>query len=170
MEDLPRPRTFKIHAPSHFLPTDVHRVKPKIIHISRDVKDVVTSMFYYLKDMFNETDVTFEEFLRRFMEDEVLFTPYREHCVGYWRFEYENIMHLTYEWVVENIDEAIARVAMFLGRTVSDENLSLLKEHLKFESMKSEYAACNRMTVVWNRMHANTLNSSLFRQRSVQQR
>lgn len=53
--------------------------------------------------------------------------------------DYENILHLTYESVTSDITAAIYRVANFLGKEVSEENLKLLKEHLKFDSMKSKY-------------------------------
>ncbi|KAG5669587.1 hypothetical protein PVAND_017474 [Polypedilum vanderplanki] len=142
LEEFSRPRTFKTHCPIQFLPTQLYSVKPKIIYISRDVKDVVISMFYYLKDMFNETQMNFKEFLEKFMNDEILFTPYRQHLSGFKNLEYENILYLTYELVNKNIDEAIEKVGKFLEKKVFEENKEKLKKYLKFESMKNN-TACN---------------------------
>lgn len=43
-DDLERPRTLKTHMPVQFLPDQIWEKNPKIIHISRDVKDVALSM------------------------------------------------------------------------------------------------------------------------------
>lgn len=129
----------KTHASVQFLPDEIYKVKPRIVYMSRDVKDVATSTYHFLRDMLNETDTNFEEFLTKFMNDEVLFTPYREHCLYYRNMKYDNILHLTYESVTGDIEAAIYQVANFLGKEVSKENLVLLKEHLKFDNMKSNY-------------------------------
>jgi hypothetical protein len=83
-------------------------------------------------------DIDIENFLQEFLDDSTFCTPYREHCMNYFNIpNYSNIIFLTYEWVVENIEEAIRRVARFLEKDVSHENMIKLKEHLKFDSMKS---------------------------------
>ncbi|KAG5667159.1 hypothetical protein PVAND_015156 [Polypedilum vanderplanki] len=51
MDKMPRPRIFKSHLPVQFLPDQNWTVKPKIIHIHRDVKDVAIS-FYHLRKKF----------------------------------------------------------------------------------------------------------------------
>lgn len=109
-----------------------------MIYISRDVRDVVISMYYFAKNMLHR-DIHLEDYLRAFLNDEAVFGPYREHCIDFWNIpDYEEKLILTYESVVGKIDETIAKVAEFLGKEVSEENFGLLKEHLKFDSMKSE--------------------------------
>jgi hypothetical protein len=44
VDDLERPRTLKTHLPVNLLPDEIWERKPKIIHISRDAKDVAVSM------------------------------------------------------------------------------------------------------------------------------
>lgn len=139
-DDLERPRTLKTHLPVQLLPDEIiWEKKPKIIHMSRDVKDVVISSYHYSKNMMH-LEIGLENFLQNFLDDKMVFTPYREHCINYLRISnYSNIMYLTYEWVIENIEDTIKRVATFLEKKVSDENMKKLMEHLKFDSMKSEF-------------------------------
>ncbi|KAL7028354.1 hypothetical protein ACKWTF_005811 [Chironomus riparius] len=139
MEDMARPRCFKSHFPTQLLPDDIWQQKPKIIHMSRNVKDVAVSTYYFLKDVANIKG-TLDEFFEDFLNDKVLFTPYREHYLNYINLpDYPNIMYLTYEWVTQNMDETIHKVTKFLGKEISDENFKLLKEHMSFESMKSKW-------------------------------
>lgn len=127
-----------MHMPIQCLPEDVWLQKPKIIHISRDVKDMVVSTYYYLRD-FDNLKETFDEFLQDFMDGKVIYTPYREHLLNYVNVpDYPNILYLTYEWVTQNMDEAIRKVVKFLGKEMSTENFNLLREHMKFDTMKSE--------------------------------
>ena len=139
MEDMARPRCFKSHFPIQFLPDEIWQQKPKIIHMSRDVKDVAVSTYYFLKDICN-LEVSLEEFLKDFLNDSVPYTPYREHYLNYINLpDYPNILYLTYEYITQNMDETIYRVAKFLGKDISNENFELLKEHMRFDSMKSMY-------------------------------
>lgn len=138
LDDLPHPRTIKSHMPVQLLPDKIWTKKPKIIHMSREVKDVAVSMFHYAEDMMH-LKIDFNEYLQNFLDDKVAFTPYREHCMNFFNIPgYDNIMYLTYEYVTANIEESIKRVATFLGKSISDEQLTMLKNHLKFDSMKGE--------------------------------
>lgn len=120
------------------LPNEIWFKKPKIIHISRDVKDVAVSQYYYLKDICNLQE-SLHEFLEDFLDDKVPFGPYREHLLNFTNIpDYPNILYLTYEYVTQNMDESMLKVTKFLGKEISMENLKLLREHMKFDSMKSE--------------------------------
>lgn len=135
---MPRPRTLKTHLPIQFLPEKIWNIKPKLIHISRDPRDVAVSFFHFLKNLWRST-ATIEEFMDEFMNDRVMYCPYDEHVLNYLNLKDDiNILYLTYEWVTSNIDDAIKKVANFLGKEISKENFEKLKEHLKFDSMKSK--------------------------------
>lgn len=139
LQDMTRPRTFKTHFPVNLLPDNIWRVQPKIIHVSREVKDVAISTYHMCKDFFN-LNVELEQFLQDFLDDKVIYAPYREHCKNFLELQnYPNILFLTYEWVTSNLEAAIRRVAEFLGKEISNENLSKLMEHLQFDSMKSKF-------------------------------
>lgn len=133
---MSRPRTIKTHLPVHMLPDDVWNAKPKLIYISRDPKDVAVSYYHFYKDCCH-SPVDFEGFIEAFLNDRLLFAPFREHRIDFWNLEnYENILYLTYENVVRDMDFAIKRVTSFLGKTIGEDEVQGLKQHLKFDSMK----------------------------------
>lgn len=84
--------------------------------------------------------------MQNFLDDKIPFCPYREHTLDYLNIpDYENILYLTYEWVTKNIEGAILKVGKFLGKEISEENLRLLKEHLKINNMKSKLKEKNEL-------------------------
>jgi hypothetical protein len=136
---MPSPRLTKTHLPVQLLPDDVWQKKPRIIYISRDVKDVAVSNYH----LFTGTagiDCPIEEFFEMFLKDEVMYAPYRENQQNFLNLpDYDNIFYLSYEAMSADLDGTIRNVAKFLGKTVSIENQKKMKEHLKFENMKSEW-------------------------------
>jgi len=121
------------------LPDEVWTKKPKLIHISRDPKDVAIS-FFHLSNAFSPNPSTLEDYLEDFLSDAVSFTPYREYVWNYLNLpDYENILYLTYEEMSADLDGTIQKVGEFLGKNVSDENAEKIKDYLKFENMKSKF-------------------------------
>lgn len=97
------------------------------------------------------------DMLESFLSDKYIYCPYREHRINYWNIpDYQNILYLTYESVVRDIEGAIRKVAMFLNVTVSNENLMMLNEHLKFDNMKSEFmlSFVNRVSNLYEHVKA----------------
>ena len=106
--------------------------------MSRNVKDVAVSFYYFSKDYYNY-NYTMDEFLDYFMDDALESTPYREHVLDFLNIPYYgNIMYLTYEAVTGNMEFYIDKVVAFLGKTVSDENKAKLMDHLNFKKIKGE--------------------------------
>lgn len=140
IEELPSPRIIKSHLPVQFLPDQIWTIKPKIIFNSRDPKDNVIS-FYHLLNSYSPVPLILEEFLYKFISDDLVYTPYREYIWNYLNLpDYKNLLCLTYEEMSANLDETIKKVADFLGKTVSAENAEIIKTYLKFENMKEKFA------------------------------
>lgn len=138
-DDLPRSRTFKTHLQVQLLPDEIWTKKPKIIYISRNPKDVAVSFYHFCKDMYNY-QCSLDEFLEYFLNDAVEWSPYHEHVLNFENIpNYENILYLKYESVVKNKEDHIRKVAKFLGKEVSEENMLKMLEHLSFDKMKGEY-------------------------------
>ena len=120
------------------LPNQVWTVKPKLIYVSRDAKDVAISKYHIYKAVYDPS-VKLTDYLEAFLKDQVLFSPFREHRVDYWNIRnYENILFITYEEMIRDIDASILKVGNFLGKTITNENFTKLKNHLTFDSMKSK--------------------------------
>lgn len=135
-EEMSSPRLFKSHLPVQLLPDEIWAKKPKIFHVSRDVKDVAVSQFY-LSQTSKENKFTMDDFLKDFLNDGILYNPYREHLWNYLNLpDYSNIQYFTYEEISADLEAAVYKVAKFLGKTVSAENVKKIMEYLKFENMK----------------------------------
>lgn len=138
-EKLDRPRVFKTHYPVQLLPPQIWTKNSKIVFISRDVKDVAVSGYYFRKTVLHEVLGSIEEHFEDFLNDRVFFGPYREYLKNFMTLkEKPNILFLTYEGILADWEGSIKKVANFLGKEASDENVKKLAAHLDFKAMKSE--------------------------------
>jgi sulfotransferase len=138
IEKMERPRLFKTHLPVQFMPPKVYEVKPKIIHIQREVKDVAVSCYHLRRNIGHEDIPNIEQHFDQFLNDRVLVAPYREHILNWINLpDYDNILYLTYEEQVSDMSGTIRKVAGFLGKELSDGQVEELKDHLSFDKMKS---------------------------------
>jgi len=110
-----------------------------MIYVTRNPKDVAVSYYNFLSKSLNLVEGTFEEFARDFIEDKLEYSPYVETAVGYWERAKtdENLLFITYEQLKVDFIGVSRKVAQFLGKKVSDEQLEELKKHCSFNSMKN---------------------------------
>jgi hypothetical protein len=143
-DEMKKPRTIKTHLPVQFLPDELYRMRPKIVYLRRDVKDVAISAYHYIVDGL-QSYAKLQEFLQDFLDDKIVYTPYWEHLVNFGAMpDYgDNLLEIEYEWMVEHVDEAIWRVAKFLGREVSKENFEIMKKVID-ESSKRKRAEISK--------------------------
>jgi Sulfotransferase domain len=139
-EKIGRPRVFKSHYPVQLLPEDIWKKNARVVFISRDVKDVAVSGYFFRKTVLHERVESIEEHFEDFLNDRVWFGPYREHLSNYQKLEGKsNVLLLTYEGVVKDWEGSIRKAAKFLGKEASDENVKKLVEYLDFKAMKSKF-------------------------------
>jgi len=140
---MPSPRILKTHLPIQLLPDQVWTKKPKIIYVSRDVKDVAVSNYYFWYSFDVKRKLSANEYFDYFLKDIILYGPYRESVQNYFNIpNYENIAYITYEDMCADLDGTIMKVSKFLGKSVPHENLQKVKKHLSFENMKSKSKIC----------------------------
>lgn len=139
---MSRPRVFKSHIPVQFLPEQIWTIKPRIIYISRDIKDVAVAYYYLRKDIFGDGVGTIEEHFEEILCDKAWWCPYRQFLMNYQNLpNYENIYYMTYEEIVNDMEGTIRKLTTFLGKHVTEEIVVKLKEHLSFDNMKSKIFA-----------------------------
>lgn len=138
---MPRPRIFKTHYPVQFLPDQIWTVKPKIVHIVRDVKDVAISFYYLRKNAFHDEVGTIEEHFEDVLNAKTWYCPYREHTENFKRIpDYPDIFYMTYEGLMADKPGVTRKLAEFLGKPITDEQLDGLLDHCKFEKMRENKA------------------------------
>ncbi|KAL7048756.1 hypothetical protein ACKWTF_003479 [Chironomus riparius] len=145
LDEMPSPRILKTHLPVQLLPDQVWTKKPKIIYVSRDVKDVAVSNYHFWYSLAVKRKMDMEEYFDSFMNDTIVYAPYRQSVQNYLNLpNYENIMYITYEGMCADLDGTILNIAKFLRKSISIENRQKLKEHLRFDNMKKNGATNNK--------------------------
>ncbi|XP_069674635.1 luciferin sulfotransferase-like [Periplaneta americana] len=133
-------RIFKTHLTKDLLPLQIWTKKPKVIYVARDPKDVVVS-YYHHHRLWNGYTGTFEDFFEGFLADVLVYSPFWDHVLDYWKLRDEpHILFNTYEEMKRDLHGVIRKTADFLGKSLNEEQVNQLAEHLSFRSMKSNPA------------------------------
>ncbi|XP_058805238.1 luciferin sulfotransferase-like [Phymastichus coffea] len=137
---LPSPRFICTHLPYHLLPKALQQPnrKAKIVHVIRNPKDTCISAYHFFRRI---------DGFRGSFEDFLPCTPFWEHLVGFYKYKgSDNILILKYEDMKKNLPAIIQKVAAFLGKSFSDDQVSILAEHLSFNKMKENKAVSYEKT------------------------
>ena len=137
MQTMDSPRVFKSHLSFDHLPDDLLE-KGKAVMCLRNPKDTLVSLFHHEK-IHNINDYTgdFSTYFELFMDNLVLYTPYFEYMQELWkRRNHPNLCILFYEELKVDLAGNVRRVAKFLGKEITDEQVKILADHLSFKKMK----------------------------------
>ncbi|XP_055313225.1 uncharacterized protein LOC129574785 [Sitodiplosis mosellana] len=116
---LPSPRLMKSHLPAYLLPKEIWTVRTKLIHISRDVKDVAVSFYHYACNRYPFYKVSAHDLFHSFYNDYIVFGPYHQHVQSYRQLHHlDHLLLMTYEELSENTLACAKRVSEFLGCTL----------------------------------------------------
>ncbi|KAF2886189.1 hypothetical protein ILUMI_19984 [Ignelater luminosus] len=152
------PRFIKTHLPYSLLPDQIKNgIKtPKIVYVWRNPKDTCVS-FYHHGILLEKWKIDLETFAKLFMADKVLYGSYWKHIFGYWNLrDSPNVLIIRYEDMKANLPSVIKKVAKFLGKELTEEQIELLTKHLNFQSMR-ENKAVNKEGYV-NQLKENNLS------------
>ncbi|XP_037072987.1 sulfotransferase 1E1-like [Pollicipes pollicipes] len=134
----PQPWFVKTHLPLHMCPPKLLDTC-KVVYVARNPKDVCISYFCFL-GLYNETskDLTLEQFVDLFIEGNVLQLPFFPHVLEAWRQRnHPNMLFLFFEDLKKDLRGSIMKVASFLGKNPTEENLDKLEDHLHFRNFKN---------------------------------
>lgn len=137
VKHMPSPRLLKSHLPYSLLPPDIHDKQCKIVYVTRNPRDVAVS-YYHFACMLAETGYkgTFDQFFERFINNRATYSPFLNHNLEFWNHRNDaNILFLFYEDMQQDIVNNIKKVAEFLGRSLTDDEISSIKDHCSFKKM-----------------------------------
>jgi len=108
-----------------------------VIYVKRNPKDTVVSYFHFARMLaLSSYRGSFEDFLRKFESDQVPYGPYFDHLESYVENQEDpNLLILSYEELSASPADVVRRIGVFLERPLTDEEVSAIVEHTKFESM-----------------------------------
>ncbi|KFM75523.1 Sulfotransferase 4A1, partial [Stegodyphus mimosarum] len=138
IEKIPEQRLIKTHLPYSLLPEDIHKKKPKILYIMRNPKDVVVSYYHFVRMMTVSNYVgDFETFLHDFLDDKIPYGPVWKHYSEMWEHRNdENVLILFYEDFQKDIHESIKRIAEFLNKDLTAQEVFAIANHCSFHNMR----------------------------------
>ncbi|XP_014681220.1 PREDICTED: sulfotransferase family cytosolic 1B member 1-like isoform X2 [Priapulus caudatus] len=141
---MPSPRLIKTHLALPVLPYQIVEKKPKIIYTMRNPKDTCVSMYHFIKMLtpFNYKG-NFEEFAKEFfMGVTVGHGSFWDHHRDYWRLKDEmNILILKYEDLITDLAKEVKKIAAFLDKELTEEQVQTIVEHCTFKTMKNNSAS-----------------------------
>nr|XP_023014300.1 sulfotransferase family cytosolic 1B member 1-like [Leptinotarsa decemlineata] len=149
VNNLPSPRFIKTHLPYQLLPTEMQKVKPKMIYIMRNPKDLCVSFFHHCKLLYN-FNVEFETFCELFLNNAVAYGGIFNHYFEFWnRRDQDNLLVLKYEEMKEDTKGSVKKIADFLGKPLTDEEAESVVDFLSFQRMRVN-SSCNAEALVEN--------------------
>ncbi|EAU77799.2 AGAP012647-PA [Anopheles gambiae str. PEST] len=149
-----RPRQIKSHLLLPLLPRQLWTVRPRIVYVARNPKDVAVSYFHHCQTLVGyrgDRGAFFDDLLN----DRITFCPMIQHVLSFWALKDEpNVLFLTYESMKRNLRGLLPKVCQFLNKSYTDTQLDELAVHLSFSEMKKN-PATNKHDMVQNTLKSN---------------
>lgn len=134
------PRILKSHLPAFLLPKSIWTIKPKLIYVYRDAKDVAISMFHMHRNhLWQKYTGTMEDFFDVFLGDHVIYGPFHDHIKSFTQLSrLEHVLLLNYDEMIADTFAGVKRISEFLDCSYTDDQLMQLTEHLSFNNMRNK--------------------------------
>ncbi|XP_032675693.1 sulfotransferase 1C4-like [Odontomachus brunneus] len=135
---MPSPRFIKSHFPFSLLP-GILNVGCKIVYVARNPKDVAVSWYHLNMEIKTQGYLgDFATFWDYFENDLTPWSPYWTHLKEAWALkDHPNLLFIFYEDMQLDFLKVIKKVAKFLGKTYTDEELNKVADYLNIKNFRN---------------------------------
>ncbi|GAU96536.1 hypothetical protein RvY_07966-2 [Ramazzottius varieornatus] len=132
------PRTYFTHLGYDALPETVKK-NAKIVFVVRNPKDTIVSMYHFNRSHYPlQFHGDLQEMINGFTEDRVTYGPFFDHTASYWsRRNDRNIFCTSFEELSLDFLGVIRRLAKFLGKDLTEDQLRTTMYECAFDQMKN---------------------------------
>jgi hypothetical protein len=135
------PRLMKCHLPPELMPARWPE-HGKVLHISRNPKDVCVSYFHMTQTASAlghsaAVRAELEEYVDKFVAGEVPYGPYLDHMLEWYRVDSPNLLRVTYEGVKADTLGFVKQLAEFLDKPVSSARAEEIVSKSEFNNMRN---------------------------------
>jgi hypothetical protein len=138
---LESPRLIKTHLHLELMPSRWPD-HGKVVHITRNPKDVCVSLYHELRHM-RRTDPSaevqaegFRSHVVDFLAGEVPWGPFTDNVLGWHKMDHPNLLKITYEDARRNTAAVLERIVDFVGHPVPEGRLAEVIATTEFDAMK----------------------------------
>ncbi|KAJ6646746.1 Luciferin sulfotransferase [Pseudolycoriella hygida] len=140
-------RFIKTHLPIQLMPHDALAKGCKIVYVARNPKDVLASLSHFVKNPGILYEGNFQQLADFFIDDLIVYSPFFEHIKDGWNRRNEsNVLFLFYEDLVMDLKNSLKKLANFLERPLSDNDLPELMQHLNIKNFKQNESINIKLT------------------------
>uniref|UniRef100_UPI0037E7BC16 cytosolic sulfotransferase 1-like n=1 Tax=Semicossyphus pulcher TaxID=241346 RepID=UPI0037E7BC16 len=137
---LTSPRLIKTHLPVKYLPKSFWDQNCRIIYVSRNAKDSVSSYFHFERmTAMHPEPGDWSSYLHRFMEGKMVFGSWYDHVSSWWEKKqtYSKLHYMFYEDLTKDTGQEIDKLCTFLGLSPSAEEKKNILSRVHFTEMKT---------------------------------
>ncbi|XP_077101935.1 sulfotransferase 2B1-like [Siphateles boraxobius] len=138
LHQRPSPRIFATHFHHTMMNESYFKIKPRVLYVMRNPKDVFTSSYhYYGMASYLVNPGTQDEFMEKFLDGDIMFGSWFDHVKGWLNAEdHESILYIFYEEMITDLKGSVEKIAQFLGKSLSPDVTEKIAEHCVFKNMK----------------------------------
>ncbi|XP_070537611.1 sulfotransferase 1C4-like [Ptychodera flava] len=136
------PRLMTTHATYDLLPTQFHEKRPKLIYVARNPKDLSVSAFKQFSVPPFHVHDEFPQFLEEFLAGKAIANigHWGSHVLDWWKRRHDNnVLYLKYEDIRKDLKAAIQKIAEFIGKDLTPEDINKIAHHCSFDYMKKAF-------------------------------
>ncbi|XP_070558508.1 sulfotransferase 1C4-like [Ptychodera flava] len=142
LESVASPRYIKSHLPKRLLPQGMFHIKPKVIYVARNPKDVLISYYEFKLHPWG-----WEEFFNNFLKGNVVHGCWFENVTYWWQHRNDdNVLFLFYEDMKYDLKGSVRKISNFLDKPLDENTLDEITRRSSFDVMKHNKNANFRVT------------------------